>query len=87
MSRRAVWDEVRRLREEEGLTVLLTTQYLDEADRLADRVAIFDQGRIMLEGSPDDLKRVAGNVVAGALDDPGQLAEALVDPGSILNRL
>ncbi|PTQ57763.1 MAG: putative ABC transporter ATP-binding protein [Candidatus Carbobacillus altaicus] len=82
-----MWDEVRRLREEEGLTVLLTTQYLDEADRLADRVAIFDQGRIMLEGSPDDLKRAAGNVVAVALDDPGQLAEALVDPGSILNRL
>lgn len=83
VSRRTVWDEVRRLREEEGLTVLLTTQYLDEADRLADRVAILDQGRIMVEGSPDDLKRAAGNVVAVALDDPGQLAEALhVLPGA-----
>lgn len=58
-SRRALWSEIRALREQ-GVTVFLTTQYLEEADELADRLAIIDAGRIIAEGSPADLKTVHG---------------------------
>src|SRR3984893_17185303 len=55
-SRTALWEEVSRLAAEEGVTVFLTTQYLEEADVLADRVGIIDQGRIVSEGSAIQLK-------------------------------
>ncbi|WP_327142527.1 ATP-binding cassette domain-containing protein [Nocardia sp. NBC_01327] len=55
-SRRTMWDIVRDLTAD-GVTVFLTTQYLEEADQLADRVAVLDQGRIVAEGTPADLKR------------------------------
>ena len=58
-SRRAIWDEVAQLRDE-GVTVLLTTQYLEEADQLADRVAIMSDGRIVATGTPDELKSGLG---------------------------
>jgi ABC-2 type transport system ATP-binding protein len=62
-SRARVWDEVRRLHER-GITVFLTTHYLDEADALCDRIAIIDYGKIVTEGTPEELKRaVAGDVV------------------------
>jgi ABC-2 type transport system ATP-binding protein len=64
-SRRTLWDEVRAL-VTAGTTVLLTTQYLDEADHLADRVAVLDGGRIVAEGTPADLKQAHD---AGSLDD------------------
>jgi ABC-2 type transport system ATP-binding protein len=54
--RAALWDEIARLARAEGLTILLTTHYLEEADRLASRLAIVDRGRIVAEGSPDELK-------------------------------
>src|SRR5262249_41470960 len=54
-SRTALWDEVRRLAKDEGVTVFLTTQYLEEADVLADRVGIIDHGRIVAEGTPSAL--------------------------------
>jgi ABC-2 type transport system ATP-binding protein len=60
MSRLSLWDEVRRLNRE-GTTVLLTTQYLEEADQLADRVAIIDHGRIVRQGDPRDLKAAVGS--------------------------
>lgn len=60
MSRMALWDEIRRLNRE-GTTVLLTTQYLEEADQLADRVAIIDNGRIVREGAPEQLKAGVGS--------------------------
>jgi len=60
VSRAQVWDEVRRLNRELGVTVFLTTQYLEEADALADRVAIIDGGRIVEEGAPSELKRAVG---------------------------
>jgi ABC-2 type transport system ATP-binding protein len=55
-SRRAMWQTVRRLAAG-GVTIFLTTQYLDEADELADRVAVLDLGRVVAEGTPDELKR------------------------------
>jgi ABC-2 type transport system ATP-binding protein len=55
-SRAGMWDEIGRLAGDEGLTVLLTTHYLEEADRLAQQLAIVDLGRIVTEGSPDALK-------------------------------
>ncbi len=60
VSRVSVWNEVRRLNDELGMTVFLTTQYLEEADELCGRVGIINQGRIVAEGSPDDLKRAVG---------------------------
>jgi ABC-2 type transport system ATP-binding protein len=62
-SRAAVWDEVRRLNEQRGMTIFLTTQYLEEADALADRVGIIAKGRIVAEGTPADLKRSVGSDV------------------------
>jgi ABC-2 type transport system ATP-binding protein len=59
VSRLTLWEEVRRLRDE-GTTVFLTTQYLEEADQLADRVAIISSGRIVAEGTPSDLKSQVG---------------------------
>jgi ABC-2 type transport system ATP-binding protein len=59
-SRSALWDEVARLAREEGVTVFLTTQYLEEADVLADRVGIIDHGRIVAEGTPTALKAEIG---------------------------
>ncbi|MGW2896230.1 ATP-binding cassette domain-containing protein [Streptomyces sp. NPDC001212] len=55
-ARTAMWDEIGRLAGEEGLTILLTTHYLEEADRLAERIAIVDRGRVVVEGTPDSLK-------------------------------
>jgi ABC-2 type transport system ATP-binding protein len=59
-SRTSLWDEVSRLAREDGVTVFLTTQYLEEADILADRVGIIDHGRIVAEGTPEALKAEIG---------------------------
>ena len=59
-SRTALWDEVARLANDDGVTVFLTTQYLEEADSLADRVGIIDTGKIVAEGTPDALKAEIG---------------------------
>ncbi len=59
-SRSALWDEVGRLAREDGVTVFLTTQYLEEADVLADRVGIIDSGRLVAEGTPNELKAQIG---------------------------
>ena len=70
-SRTALWDEVARLARDDGVTVFLTTQYLEEADVLADRVGIIDHGRIVAEGSPTALKAEIGrpSVHAMAADE------------------
>jgi ABC-2 type transport system ATP-binding protein len=60
VSRVRVWEEVRRLNAELGVTIFLTTQYLEEADALAGRVGVIDHGRIVAEGAPADLKRSIG---------------------------
>jgi ABC-2 type transport system ATP-binding protein len=60
-SRAALWEEVERLAHHEGMTVFLTTQYLEEADALADRIGIIDHGRIVAEGTPARLKAEIGS--------------------------
>jgi ABC-2 type transport system ATP-binding protein len=63
-SRANLWDHIRRLRAEQGVTVFLTTHYLDEADALSDRLIVIDDGRIVAEGTPDALKaQVSGDRV------------------------
>jgi ABC-2 type transport system ATP-binding protein len=70
-SRAALWEEVARLAHEEGMTVFLTTQYLEEADALADRIGIIDHGRIVAEGTPGQLKGEIGSpTVEVTPDDP-----------------
>ena len=63
LSRLKVWSEIRRLNGEYGMTIFLTTQFLGEADELADRVAIIHEGRLVAEGPPDALKRSVGTDV------------------------
>jgi ABC-2 type transport system ATP-binding protein len=63
ISRAAIWEEVRRLNREVGMTIFLTTQYLEEADRLADEVAIIDKGVIVARGTPAELKKAVGDEV------------------------
>lgn len=94
-SRARVWDEVQRMHDR-GTTVFLTTHYLDEADALCDRIAIIDYGKIVAEGTPEELKRaIAGDVVTlnvtgdqqRALDllkDQPFVREAKLDEGSVL---
>jgi ABC-2 type transport system ATP-binding protein len=80
-SRTALWEEVGRLARDEGVTVFLTTQYLEEADVLADRVGIIDHGKIVAEGTPAQLKAEIGKptveVVPADLDDLRRLRELL----------
>jgi len=77
-SRQAIWDEVIHMNQKRGITVFLTTQYLEEADRLADRVAIIDHGRIVAEGSPEELKASIGAdvVTVGVPQDQIERAES-----------
>jgi ABC-2 type transport system ATP-binding protein len=70
-ARARLWDEIRNLRET-GTSVFLTTHYLEEADALCDRLAIIDHGRIVAEGSPDDLKReISGDVLTIGVNGHG----------------
>ncbi len=77
-SRAHMWDLVRKLRDE-GMTVFLTTHYLDEADALCDRIAIIDHGEIVAEDTPDALKRaISGDVVTVGLTGTAQKAAELL---------
>ena len=77
-SRVMVWEEVRSLNEQFGTTIFLTTQYLEEADELADRVGIINDGRIAGEGTPEDLKRSIGaDVIQVQVDDSDKAVAAL----------
>src|SRR3712207_9551863 len=80
VSRQKVWEEVRRLNDELGVTIFLTTQYLEGADRLADRVGIIDHGRIVAEGTPTQLKRSVGEDLVVISTRGGSLAlDGVVD--------
>ena len=68
----AMWEEISTLAREEGLTILLTTHYLEEADQLASQLAIVDRGRIVAEGSPEQLKaELRGDTISVELDQDG----------------
>jgi ABC-2 type transport system ATP-binding protein len=75
VSRKTIWEEVRDLNED-GTTVFLTTQYLEEADRLADHVGIIDSGAIVAEGTPDSLKAEIGNPHIELQLEEGSIADA-----------
>jgi ABC-2 type transport system ATP-binding protein len=81
-SRTALWEEVARLAAEDGVTVFLTTQYLEEADALANRVGIIDHGRIVAEGTPTELKAQIGRPTVEAIPRDGaqrERTEAVLD--------
>jgi ABC-2 type transport system ATP-binding protein len=98
-SRSALWEEVSRLARDEGVTVFLTTQYLEEADVLADRVGIINRGKIVAEGTPEELKAEIGrpSVEATPAEGSGRDAVARVlsrfgdeiaaQPGAVAVRL
>ena len=81
VSRKAIWEEVSKLNDE-GTTVFLTTQYLEEADQLADRVGIIDSGRIVAEGTPASLKAEVGrpHIELGLAEDGHERAESVLSP-------
>jgi ABC-2 type transport system ATP-binding protein len=86
-SRAHMWEEVRRLREE-GMTVFITTHYLEEADALCDRLAIIDHGQIVAEGTPAALKReIAGDVLALALNGSAPRAADLLGGEPYVHKL
>src|ERR1039458_2550693 len=78
-SRSALWEEVGRLAHEEGMTVFLTTQYLEEADALADRVGIIDRGKIVAEGTPAQLKAEIGSPSVEVMPADPSLSDALAE--------
>ena len=87
-SRRVLWDEIKRLRDS-GVTIILTTQYLEEADELADRISIIDQGLVVAEGSPDELKSlVGGDVITFSFKDEESVltAQSLIEDSEIENK-
>ncbi|GAA3873122.1 ATP-binding cassette domain-containing protein [Streptomyces sedi] len=84
VGRQVLWDAVRKL-VADGTTVLLTTQYLDEADQLADRIAVLDGGRVVAEGTAAELKATTGSrslhITLAEGSEPGAAARALRDAG------
>jgi ABC-2 type transport system ATP-binding protein len=87
-SRSALWEEVQRLAADRGVTVFLTTQYLEEADVLADRVGIIDRGKIVAEGTPEALKDEIGRPSVEAIprnqDDRARTREVLARFGELV---
>ena len=82
ISRARIWDEVRNVNSQLGVTIFLTTQYLEEADALAHRVGIIDRGKLAAEGAPADLKRARGSdliVVRLEEEEAAKASEALGD--------
>jgi ABC-2 type transport system ATP-binding protein len=97
-ARAELWQEIERLARDERMTILLTTHYLEEADRLASQLAIVDRGRIVAQGTPDELKReLEGDTIQvevgdrgpgahGALERVDGLADVTVDDGTLRAR-
>ena len=86
-SRRVLWEEIKRLRED-GVTIILTTQYLEEADELADRISIIDNGLVVAEGTPDELKTsIGGDVITFIIHsyEDAKKAKGLVSNSEIEN--
>ncbi len=85
ISRARIWEEVRNINSEHGITIFLTTQYLEEADALAGRVGIIDRGRLAAQGTPEGLKRARGSdlIIARLEGDAGAAVEALKEMTSV----
>jgi len=84
-SRRVLWDEIKKLRDE-GVTIILTTQYLEEADELANRISIIDEGLVVAEGTPDELKSsIGGDVITLTFrtDDDAIKAQTIIENSDI----
>ncbi|MGQ9888227.1 MAG: ATP-binding cassette domain-containing protein [Aggregatilineales bacterium] len=87
-SRRDIWNEVRRLNQQQGMTIFLTTQYLEEADELANRIAIIDGGRIVTEGKPAALKAaLGGEAINVTLRDEHAVQRAAVELSDMVERV
>lgn len=87
-SRRDIWTEVYRLNRELGMTIFLTTQYLEEADELADRIAIIDGGQIVAEGTPDSLKAsLGGESINVTLRDDAAVQQARAQVGDMVQKM
>jgi ABC-2 type transport system ATP-binding protein len=79
-----LWAEIRRMAGQEQMTVLLTTHYLQEADRLADHLAIVDRGRVVAQGTPEELKNgLRGDAVVVDLRDPARASDGLTAWGRV----
>ena len=77
-SRANLWEHIRSLRDDHGVTIVLTTHYLDEADALADRLIVMDEGRVVADDTPDSLKaQVSGDVISVAVEGDLALAQAV----------
>jgi ABC-2 type transport system ATP-binding protein len=88
--RTEMWQEIERLTHEEGLTILLTTHYLEEADQLAAKLAILDRGRVVATGSPEELKKeLEGDTVHVELreDAPDGTIRAALEPVKEIRQL
>ena len=84
--RAGFWEYIRELRGTDGTTIFVTTHYLDEADQLADRVSIVDHGRIVITGSPSELKdRLGGDVVALSIASDADLTPVLTEVPGVLS--
>ena len=82
ISRARIWEEIHRINREMGVTIFLTTQYLEEADILAHRVGIIDRGQLAAQGAPSDLKRARGSdLIVARLD--GDMEEAVAALNSV----
>ena len=80
-TRNHLWEYIARLNDEKGITIILTTHYMEEADRLCDRIAIIDHGKIIALDATENLKTsIGGDIVTIASPDPGAIADLLTAP-------
>ena len=86
-SRAAIWDYLQTINREKGVTIFLTTQYMEEADRLCQRVAIIDHGRLIGEGSPGELKSALGGETIELSFEPPTSPELVAKATQILGRM
>jgi ABC-2 type transport system ATP-binding protein len=83
-SRANLWEHLVRLREQHGTTIFLTTHYLEEADAMAERVLVIDEGRVIADGSPEELKaRMAGDLITIGTSSPSDAARAAMVAGRL----
>lgn len=90
-SRAAIWSYLKRLNKEDGITIFLTTQYLEEADRLCDRLSIIDHGQIVAQGTPEEMKReISADAVSLTIANGGDVADsghAIATAKQVLSRI